>query len=325
VFFVIAVTGIWCKCLGLLPPKGKWGQVSWLQFKEVFAFGRDIFLFALGSQLINGSQALLLTRFFGLETTAVWSVCTRTYTVLLQVIYRIFDYSTSALAEMIVRNEMSLLAARFRQIASLSASLSVAAGTLFALCNNSFIEVWTTGKIAWSPRNDLLLAAWLVVCISVHAHIGLVGQSKRFGFLRYIFFIEGLTFVVLAVLLHRFGGMTGMLLTSLVCALAFSFPYGLRRTRDYFNLSWGDLAEWHRAPTLLAFWLLPLAIATAWLTADASPLNRLVARAILTGLPASWMLLRFGLGTPLQAEVARRAPLWMRSLLLRCWCLPPGQ
>jgi hypothetical protein len=169
----------------------------------------------------------------------------------------------------------------------------------------------------WPPRNDLLLAAWLLISVSVHAHIGLVGQTKQFKFLRYIFFIEGIAFVGLAVLLHKLGGMTVMLLASIACTLAFSFPYGLRRTHDYFRLSWRELAEWHRAPLYLAVWLLPVAAIVAWMTVELTPAGRLVIRGGIVGVLAAWMFLRCGLGKALQVEVARRLPAWMRPLLAR--------
>src|ERR1043165_7226642 len=56
-----------CVRLQFLPRRGEWGRPTRPLFNELFAFGRDIFLFALGGQLINTSQALLLTRFYGLD------------------------------------------------------------------------------------------------------------------------------------------------------------------------------------------------------------------------------------------------------------------
>ena len=93
--------------------------------------------------------------------------------LLTQLIYRIFDYSAPALAEMIVRGEKQLLLRRFKQIVILSTSLSVAIGALVALCNGAFVEVWTLGKMHWSPSNDWLLGVWLITSVSVHAHTGL--------------------------------------------------------------------------------------------------------------------------------------------------------
>ena len=315
---LIVLVNAWgCMRLKLFPGRGEWGRPTWARFHELFAFGRDIFLFALGSQLISASQAVLLTRFMGLDVAAVWSVCTRTYLLLLQMIYRVFDYSSAALAEMIVRGEVERLARRFKEIVIVSASLSVVGGTLFATGNGAFIRVWTAGKMGWQPVNDLLLAVWLVLCVSMHAHVGLVGQTKQFRFLRYIFFLEGLTFVGLTVLLHRFGGVTGMLAASIVCTLAFSLPYSLRRTHAYFGLTWGELAGWHRSPMVLALWLLPVAAAAWWLTRDLPPMIALILMGGVIGVWGLLGLLRYGLGEPLQSELLRRAPGWTRGGLAR--------
>lgn len=298
----------WFGCVGLklFPAPGAWGRPTRERFNELFAFGRDIFLYSLGGQLINTSQSILLTGLFGLETVAIWSVCTRGFTMLMQVIYRIFDYSTPALAEMIVRSERGQLARRFKEIVALSASLSVAAGILFATNNGPFVQLWTSGKIHWSPINDLLLALWLVMSVSVHAHTGLVGQTKRLGFMRFIFFLEGLIFVGLVLGLQRFGGMTAMLTVSILCSLAFSFPYGLRRTRQYFGLTWRELAAWHRAPWALVVRLVPVAAATWWLTSGLPPIGALVVCSSVVGLWSLAMFARHGLDAELKRELLER-------------------
>lgn len=437
---LVAVNWVGCIRLKLFPQPGEWGALTWVQFKGVFAFGSDIFLFSLGALLITASQTLLLTRLLGLETVTVWNICTRVYDVLQQVIYRIFDYSSSALAEMIVRGEKALLAARFRQIVTLSTSLSIAAGTLFAVCNSSFVTLWTSGrfesprllasdikepkqlakrlqpapnapaillweqfppesrrqietltadaepeerlqkilareldrlvqgaplaaqpgsafatssppsgitvigptdklatawanrhaledafpreiadsrKARWSPWNNLLLALWLVICVSLHSHVGLVGQTKSFRFLRYVFFLEGLAFVGLTCLLYRHGGITSMLLISVGCSLVFSFTYGLHRTRQYFELKPAELAAWHRAPLRLALWLLPVAIAVTWLTHTLSPMLQLLLRASIVGAWTVATLLNQGLDEALQQELLRRSPGWGQAILCR--------
>lgn len=439
-FPAVAVNWIGCVRLKLLPRRGEWGAITWTGFKRVFAFGSDIFIFALGAQLITASQTLLLTRLIGLEAVTVWSVYTRIFDVLLQVIYRIFDYSSSALAEMIVRGEQARLALRFRQILSLSASLSVVAGTLFAVCNYPFVQLWTsrrfeasglrpsdiksssllaqrlqsprdpaaqliwrqfapaareeitwwaadpkakenlqtvlaselnrlmagewlatdtnfgrwatTGearttagpadaplarawvnrhhledvfpkeiadsrKMRWPPWNDALLAVWLVLCVSLHAHTGLVGQAKAFGFMRYLFFLEGLTFVGLTILFHRYGGITAMLGVSVACSLMFSVAYGLRRTRRYFNLKPRELVAWHRSASKLALRLLPAAIAIWWLTRNLPELWRLILNGTLVGLLATWFLLRHGLDEHLQSRLLDSSPKWLKALLVR--------
>jgi O-antigen/teichoic acid export membrane protein len=305
----------------------------------VFAFGNDIFIVSLGSQLINTSQAILLTRLLGLDAAAAWNIGTRTYVLLTQLIFRIFDFSTPALAEMVVRGEKSLLAERFKQIVVVSLGGAVAAGGIFALCNSAFVTVWTHGRISWPPVNDLLLALWLVVCVAMHAHTGLVGVSKKLQFMRFIFFIEGSAFVGLTLAFYQHGGITAMLTASIVCTCLFSLPYGLYRTRKYFNLGWRELALWHRSALVLAFWLLPAGILTwclagvlsdyvaaalrhsdsrtaAWLLKHNLPaMLRLGLGGGVFGLWTIWAFLRHGLNPQLQNEMARRLPAWTKSML----------
>jgi len=309
---LLAVTVAWIGCarLKLFPARGQWGRPTRAQFAEVFSFGFDIFIYSVGAQLITTSQTILLTRLAGLEVAGIWSACTRPYLLLTQLIYRVFDYTTPALAEMMVHGERERLCRRFKQIAVLSASLSVILGTIFALCNDAFVEVWTLGKMNWPRVNDALLAAWLVISVILHAHTGLVGQTKRFGFLRYVFFLEGAAFVGLTLLMHRFGGVTAMLAVSVVCSLLFSFPYGLWRTRRYFGLAWKELAEWHRAPARLALWLVPVAAAIWWLTKDLTPAAELVLAGSVVGAWSVFVFLRHGLDEPLRQEVLERAPGW---------------
>jgi O-antigen/teichoic acid export membrane protein len=300
--------------LGLLPSRGQWGRPTLARFKELFAFGRDMFLYSLGAQLVSGSQAILLTRWMGLETAALWSVCTRTYSLLAQIIYQVFDYSTSTLAEMIVRNEREHLFVRFRSIASLSVNLSVVLGALFVGCNGPFVRLWTAGKMSWSPVNDWILAGWLVACVIVHAHTGFVGQTKAFGFLRWVFLIEGGAFIALAAPLTHFWGITGLLTASLLATMFFTLPYSLFRTRQYFRMGWSDLATWHLGAIKLAAWLVPGTVLVTLITRDLPALSRFTLDAGLLGAFGLWLLLRFGMEMGLRAEVEGHAPKWAQKV-----------
>jgi hypothetical protein len=312
----LAVNWLYCIKLHLFPQKGHWGRPTWEKFGELFAFGRDVFLFMVGVQFVSVSQTLLLTRLIGLEAALTWGVCTRGYIVLLQVISRIFDFSTAALAEMMVRGEREQLLRRFREIAVLSTNMALAAGTLFAVANGPFVDVWLKGQIHWPPVNDLLLGLWLVVTVTARVHMGFVGQTKAFRFLRYLIFIEGLAFVGLTILLHRFGGITIMLAMSILCSLCFTVPYGLWRTSQYFELGVGDLAGWHRSTGALLARLAPVAALAWWLASGLNSYQRLAVDLVL-GLWIGWMFLRHGLGRSLRDDASRHAPGWARPILAR--------
>jgi hypothetical protein len=221
---------------------------------------------------------------------------------------------------MIVRGEVERLLRRFREIAVFSVNLAVAAGALLAVANGPFLKVWTSGKIGWPAHNDLLLGVWLVTLLVVRSHCGFVGQTKEFRFMRYIYFLEGFAFVGLTVLFHRFGGgITMMLIASIICSLCFTFFYGLWRTRDYFHLSWGDLAHWHRGTLALAATTAPAALLVWWLSRHLPAIQQLMADSVLA-IWIAFMFLRHGLGASLRVEALRFAPNWTKPILT--WISP---
>ncbi len=315
-FLDAAMTIGWVLRLKLLPAKGCWGRPTWNRFRELFNFGRDVFLVALGFQMLSASQALILTRVLGVEMAATWSACTRAYALLSQLVFRVFEFSAPALAEMIVRGERQLLGRRFKSLVVLSASLSVWAGTVFAICNQSFMHLWTGGKFYWSTLNDALLAVSLVFQVVTRCHIGLVGQAKHFRVLRYLYLVEGTFFVAVSLIVVPRAGVAAMLLVSIVGNLLFSYAYGCWRTSRYLELPWqATWLDWWIPPLRLAILLGPAAVIVWWLVRAQAPQPRLFAGAafgLLAGLP---LLLRYGADEDLRLELLDRVPARFRPLL----------
>ncbi|HEY3861350.1 MAG TPA: oligosaccharide flippase family protein [Verrucomicrobiae bacterium] len=323
VLTILILCVIYCGKLKLLPREGQWGEASWEKFRELFAFGQDIFLYMLGAQFVNFSQVLLLTPLIGLEASVIWTVCTRAFAIPVQVIGRVFDYSTSALAEMMVRGERAQLLKRFRDVTILSINLAVAAGAIFAVTNAPFVHIWTKGEIHWRVINDVLLAFWLIITVTVKLHTGLVGQTKNLHGLRYLYFVEGIAFIGVTILFHGYGGITVMLLTSIVCSLCCTTPYGLWRSRDYFHLTWKQLAAWHKSTFLLAATVAPVAAAVWLFTRNLPALEQLVLRGGVVGLWTALMFLRHGLASSVRADACRQAPNWAKPLLTRMGAAHP--
>jgi O-antigen/teichoic acid export membrane protein len=303
----VVCCAVWIVRLHLLPSRGAWGRPTRARFRELFSYGRDIFLCAVGFQLLNASQTLIVTRVLGLEIAAVWSVCTRTYVFLSQIIYRILDYSAPMLAEMIVRKETDRLCYRLRSLLTSSVSLAVLLGVIFAGANQPFVRLWTGGKIGWAPLNDILLAVWMAVVSGARCHIGLVGQSKDIGGMRYIYLVEGAFFVGVSLLVVRWGGISAMLLTAIVGTLLFSAPYGSWRTSRYFHLSWGTVAFGWFLPSLrLAACLVPVGLLVAWIARSLSPRLFLLVYIVATGLVGVPLCLRLGIEAGVRKEILSR-------------------
>jgi O-antigen/teichoic acid export membrane protein len=231
---LICIAG--CGRLRLFPAAGGWGRVSWHHFTGLFDYGKDVFLVALGAQLILSSQPFVINSSLGSAAQAAWGIGTRAFAMISQVMWRIFDYSGPAFSEMIVRGERELLRERYQAVLIVSASLGGVAAVCFVLCNSAFVTVWNHAKIAWSPVNDLLLGVWMVVMSISHCHNTFVLYTKKVGAMRYVLFVEGVIFAGAALLTVRWGGFPAVILCSIVCSTCLSGAYGLWRASRYFDV-----------------------------------------------------------------------------------------
>ena len=312
----------WCYRLRFLPALGQWGRVNRAQFSALFGYGKDVFLVALGAQLILTSQTIVVTRGLGLDAAARWSVGTRIFNLVCQVIWRVFDTAGPAFAEMVTRGEMGRLRLRYRSMVILTASLSGVAAVLLALCNATFVSIWTQGKITWEPGCDVLLGLWLITLCIPHCHNSFVLITKQIGFMRYIYLFEGLLFFVLALAVAPRLGMAGILGTSIVCSFSLSGVYGVLRMARYFGFTRHEVAWIWQEPMLkvLAI-LIPVALAIAWLGRHLPPLPSLLFMGLSTAAFGGLLLLRLGLSRDLKLEILGRAPQGLNPALKRCFGL----
>ena len=298
-----------CRRLGFVPRAGEWGQVSWPQFKEVFLYGKDVFLMNLGAQLITTSQTIIISRTLGLEPAAAWSVGTKVFMLVRQVMFQPYSAASAGLCEMLARNEMERLRSRFRNLVVLTASLGVFLGITFALCNSLFVEVWTGGKITWSSWNDVLLGIWLFFTAMQATHCNFVFVTKQIGIMRYLYFVEGCCFVALALGVGCRWGLPGIISCSNLCLILFSYQFGLWRSSQYFHLHFWDLAfEWVRPSLKLAVVLTPMALLLWLATRDFPAIWRLLIHAAAAGFIGGSLLLRLGLPAEMVWEAGARLP-----------------
>lgn len=310
------VNGAACLRFKVFPTSGNWSKPTRQRFHEIFAFGKDVFWVAVGSQLIVGSQTILVSRNLGLDAAATWSVCTRTYLLVTQLVWRVFDYSGPALAEMMVLKEESRLQSRLKSLTLITTSLAVVGGVIFAICNQPFVASWTSRRIGWSQQNDTFLGAWLVLSAIVHCLGGFVLITKRVGFMKYIYFIEGLVFIIVGSFALKWGGFGAFILTSLLCTTLFSLPYCIWRTHDYFHIPVREITlQWLGPPTRLAFLFAALALGTWYLGKGFDPKVQLIAEGSVLACLGILLFFRYGMEKELLRELHARAPGRLRPLL----------
>ncbi|MGA2248216.1 MAG: oligosaccharide flippase family protein [Verrucomicrobiota bacterium] len=298
-----------CRRLGFMPHGSGWGRTNWAQFKEVFFYGKDVFLINLGGQLITASQTIIVSRMLGLEAAAAWSVGTKVMMLIRQITFQPYSAAAAGLSEMLARGETERLRLRFKNLVSLIASLGAYCGVTYVLCNSLFVEIWTRGKITWSPKYDVLLALWLFFTAMQAPHCNFVFVTKQVANMRFIYFAEGCCFVLLSMLVGWRFGFIGIIVCSVACSTLFSYNLGLRLSRRYFNVSLWELAlDWVRPALKLALILTLLAVALWAATASLPTVWRLAIHATVMGTVGAVLFLRFGLSSQMIQDSAGRLP-----------------
>jgi O-antigen/teichoic acid export membrane protein len=298
-----------CRRLGFVPQAGKWGKVTWKTFRELFIYGKDVFLMSLGAQLITASQVIIVSRTLGLEAAAAWSIGTKLWLLMRQIMFQPYGSASPGLCEMLARNETERLRYRFKNLVVLTASFGVFLGVAFALCNSLFITVWTGGKIAWSPLNDVLLGLWIFITALQVPHCNFVTVTKQIGGMRYIYFVEGCSFVALSLLVGYHWGLPGIIACSLLCLVFFSYQFGLRRSERYFQVHFWELAlDWVRPSLKLAVMLVMVALITWLATAGLPVIWRLGVHGVVAGFVGGFLFLRIGLPPEMVREAGARLP-----------------
>jgi O-antigen/teichoic acid export membrane protein len=322
---VVVCQWLACARFKLFPGRGGWGQPSWFHFKELFAFGKDVFLVSVGTQLIMASQNIIITRMLGLKSAAAWSVGTKIFNLICQAIWRISDMSGSAFAEMVVRGEIARLRERYRAVVILTASLSGFAAVSFVLCNSLFIPLWLNSEIAWPMTNDVLLGIWMIVMALLHCHNSFVMLTKKIGFLRFVYFVEGMVFVALSLLVARAGGLPAIIACSIVCSIVFSGAYGVWRISHYFKLSPREVAwGWLQPMLKVLLFYLPVAALVWWAPLPLTALPRLGIHLLVSLVVGGVLFLRFGLPSDFQREIISRAPKIFGPILKRVLIATPS-
>ena len=204
---------------GFFPRQGEWGRITWERFSLIFSFGKDLFLITLGTNLMITTQPLIIARTLGLEAAAGWAIGTKVFTLMTQMALNLYQASGPIFGEMWTRGESDRMMRRSRDLLIVCLLACVACGCGLAIGNTAFVNLWTRGKILWSPVYDLLLAVWLCDLVANRVLSLPILVSKALRGLRFVYLLEGVVFVAAALWIVPATGITGLLVLSLTCSL----------------------------------------------------------------------------------------------------------
>ena len=210
-------------------------------------------------------------------------------------------------AEMMVRGEEQRLADRFRQIYQLTAATSVVALAAVIAINKPFVSVWADSSLAWPLPLSIMLAAVVFVNTLTRCSSDLIVHSKNIAAFRYVYFVEAISFVALALWMSTHFGFYGVLTASFICLLAFRTVYTTWRMSNYFRVPasvfwWA----WLKNPIIAGLALLPFVLSAEWLSNTARDTwIRLLITLVWVGIPATVAFFLVACPTDVKTEISR--------------------
>jgi O-antigen/teichoic acid export membrane protein len=238
--FICPAITLWvCWKSGFYPTARNWGRPHWSLFRKIFSFGHDVVWVSLGSQLVNASQIMILSRFAGLNVAATFAIGTKAYSMFQQFTGKIIDASLPILTEMFVQGDMDKLNHRFINVVSITAFLATIGAAMLLAGNTAIVGFWTSGSIFWTSPYDALLAALLLSNSSSRCLISVFGSMLGYRPVRHVYFIEGCVFIALAIPATRFFGIAGILGASLVCHLLITLHLSFKEVNKVLKFSRG--------------------------------------------------------------------------------------
>lgn len=300
VFQVVA-----CWRLKLLPQRGCWGKPSIAGFFELFKLAKDFFLVSIGTQVLEASHLIIVTRTMGLTAAAIWSVSTKVFALLFQLLTKIQGTGVVFLSEMMIRGESQRLENRFRQICQITAALAAVALPVAVAINQPFVSAWAKPSLAWGIALSSLMAVLIFLNAVTRCYVDLIIHTKDIKALRYIYFLEASAFVGLSLWLAPIIGFYGVLLPAIACLLLARYWYVTWRVAHYFRvqlrLVWW---LWLRRSLLTIILLIPF----VWTATEICQIVEVVwlqlaIAAMWVGVPATAVLLTVALPPDLTKEL----------------------
>lgn len=213
-----------CKKNGFYPSSKSGLQMPTLpDIRRVFAFGKDAALVALGSQMVNASQIMIISRFVGLDTAATFSVGTKLYSLGQHLVAKVIGTAAPALTELFVRGEVSKFKARFFDVVSITAFSATLFASALVSGNSAVVSIWTSGVIKWDWWADTLLGALLIATSVTRCLTELFVFRGNLKTVRHIYLAEGLLTIVLSIPAVSYFGFAGLLASALFVHLAVTF------------------------------------------------------------------------------------------------------
>ena len=274
--------------LGFFPKKGTWKLSTKEEFLSVWHHAKSVFVIQMGDLLLNSTPQILIARYLGLELSAAWTVYTRPFAILKQIVNRPFDVALPMIYEAYDRKDMGLVTQRWMEIAQV---ILAASGVVFAVAaanNTAFVSIWTNGRIHWVDSVQWFIALYFYMVLAAGLAYGSVGMNKKIGASRYVGLVQGIGAIALAIPATIYFSISGLLLVISLAYVPGTMAAGVRYLGKLTGHTAGSLGWKGILRPSLA---IPIVAIAAWIPSN-----------FIDGIPGyGGLLLSSGLGTVLAA------------------------
>ena len=266
------ITFLICWKSGFYPSSGHWGRPNLLLFRKIFSFGQDVVWVAMGSQLVNASQIMILSRVAGLNAAATFAIGTKLLAMGQQFAGRIIESAGPGLTEMFVRGDTTRFNQRFSNIISITAFLSSVGAAALITENTFFVSFWSSGAVHWNLVCDGLLAGLLISTSITRCLITVFGLMHGYRPVRHIYVLEGCVYIAVAIPAAAHYGIIGVLLASLITHLTVTGVLSFCATRKVLGLAKNIIRPFVAATTIAAVaFMLCLALGSIGFSPNSMP------------------------------------------------------
>ncbi len=187
--------------------------------KSIFSNVKALFVYKIGSVVLNGTDSIIISRYIGLVALGLYSNYYLLVSALTQILSQIFNAFTASIGNLIAHNEHKKTQQVFNQLFYFTIFIyGISGGCLYFLLND-FITIWLGKEFLLS--NIVVFAMVLHFCVNgiqfaSFTYRQTAGLFKEF---RWSPILASITNIVLSIVLAKVMGLSGILFATSVSRL----------------------------------------------------------------------------------------------------------
>jgi O-antigen/teichoic acid export membrane protein len=221
---------IWmCLRNGYFPRSGTLALPSRAEWSEIRNYSLSTFMIQIGGTVLAGLPQLLISSYVGLSAAGMWTIYTRVFRILRDIVFRPFGIAVPMLIDLFAKGSVPRSVQRWSQVTQL---VVAGAGLLFTVAaanNGKFVYLWTGLESEWNFGMQLSIAAYFMSYVVAGCSYGVISFSTKFGIARIIPISQAVIIAIVSYPVAEQAGIAGIILVSAIGFLLGMLFFGMRQ------------------------------------------------------------------------------------------------